>query len=52
MGITHEPIKIDPLDTSKPKLLDHYVFVPPPPVDLRHEDLFVPRSEENEMMVF
>ena len=50
MGITCEPIKIDLLDTSKPKLPDHYVIVPPPPVDLRHDDLFVPRSEEDRVV--
>ena len=44
MGVTREPVKIDPLDTSKPKLPDHYIIVPP--VGLRHDDLFVPRSEE------
>ena len=29
LGIIREPIKIDRLDTSKPKLPDHYVIPPP-----------------------
>ena len=46
MGVTREPVKIDRVDTSKPKLPDHYVIVPP--VDLRHQDLFVPSSDSEE----
>ncbi len=44
MGVTRDPVKIDPLDTTKPKLPDHYVIVPP--VDLRHDDMFVPCNDE------
>ncbi len=44
MGIKRESVIIDPDDTSKPKLPNHYVIVPP--VDLQHEDLFVPRGKD------
>lgn len=45
MGLVQEPVVIDPNDTSKPKLPDHYVIVPP--VELNSEDLIIPRGEEH-----
>lgn len=43
--VTHEPVKIDPTHTPKPKLTDHYVIVPQ--VDLRNEERFVQRRPDN-----
>ena len=42
MGVTREPVTIDPTDTSTPKLPDYYVIVPP--MDLTGGELFVPRD--------
>ena len=48
MGVSRIPAKIDPTNTSKPKLPDHYVIVPP--VNLSRADSFKPKIEDDNVV--
>lgn len=47
LGIRRPAITLDPSDTSKPKLPDSYVIVPP--IELNTRDIFVPRINEGQV---
>ena len=48
MEVAHEPLTIDSSDSSKPKLPDSYVIVPP--VELTDSELFVPIGDDDRIV--